>query len=120
MRALRHILLSVTALLLCAHPAVAAESVAAGVSATRARRLASDYVLCYIGGCGGAGEAIAHRAYWEIPIRVGIAGAREGAIWVDRRSGVLSYSGNGPSQPTVSPEELKKALKRTVYSRPKA
>jgi hypothetical protein len=120
MSARRHILTTVTALLLCAHLIAAAETIAVGVSATRARRLASDYMLCYIGGCGGVEEPIAHGDYWEIPIRVGIVGAREGAIHVDRRTGVLSYSWNGKSQPTVSPEQLKKVIKRIFYSHRKA
>src|SRR5689334_7742056 len=107
--------LLIAAFIIAAEVVLAADT--GGISAARARRLASDYMTCYINGCGGVEEPIARADYWEVPVRSGIIGAREGAIHVDRRTGVVSYRWRGTSHPTLSPKELDQVIKRIFYSR---
>ncbi|PYJ64251.1 MAG: hypothetical protein DMF42_04180 [Verrucomicrobia bacterium] len=50
------------------------------ISAVRAWRLASSYMMLHISGCGGIKQPIAHRTFWECPVAYGRAGTPRFAV----------------------------------------
>jgi hypothetical protein len=76
------------------------------ISASRAQRLASTYMMLHISGCGGTKQAIAHRTFWEFPVAYGRAGTPRGAIRVGRSTGTVSYGYMGQRYPTLTPKQL--------------
>ena len=76
------------------------------MSADRAWRLASTYMMLHISGCGGIKQPIAHRAYWELPVAYGRAGTPRGEVRVDRATEVVSYSFMGQHYPTLTPKQV--------------
>ena len=90
---------------------------AGDIPAREARRLASTYMVCYITGCGGVTDPVAHGNVWEVPLRFGVAGTPRGAIHVDRATGTVSYSYAGQHYPTVSPKQLAQKEYELVHRR---
>jgi hypothetical protein len=79
-----------------------------GISTAQADLLADTYFQVYFGLCGGPERPQQHVHYWSVPILVGYAGARVGAIRIDRFTGATSY----PGKPTVYPKDFPHALSR--------
>ena len=79
---------------------------AGATSAREARRLASEYMLRYVSGCGGVEESVLRGTVWDVPGRFGFAGTPRGAIHVDRATGMVSYSYGIQRYPSVTPKQL--------------
>src|SRR4051812_21308165 len=93
----------------------AANTLARDTSAWEASRLASDYMLRYVSGCGGTQEPVLRGSVWEVPVLFGIAGKPRGAIHVDRATGLISYSYGAQHYPTVTPKELTNEIYRLTH-----
>ena len=76
------------------------------ITAEEASRLAVTYTVVHVTGCGGTEAPISRGDYWEVPLRAGAVGAREGALRVDRRTGTVSYRWRGKAYPIRSPKQL--------------
>jgi hypothetical protein len=77
-----------------------------GVTREQADSLADMYFQIYFGACGGPERAQLRNHYWNVPILIGYAGARAGAIHVSRSAGAVSY----PGKPTLYPRDFPRAL----------
>jgi hypothetical protein len=87
------------------------------ISAFEAQKLATTYMICHVTGCGGITEPVALGAYWNVPLRFGVAGTPRGAIRVDRTTGVVSYNYAGKHYPNRTPKQLHEEEYRLVHGR---
>jgi hypothetical protein len=83
-----------------------------GVTRTQADLLADTYFQIFLGQCGGSGPVQQMRDHWSAPVVVGIAGAHDGALRIDRFTGAVSYH----RKPTLLPKDFPSAFFRE-YSR---
>jgi hypothetical protein len=79
-----------------------------GVTRAQANLLADTYFQIYLGQCGGAEPVQQMKGFWNAPVVVGYAGVRDGALRIDRPTGVVSYR----DKPTLLPKDFPHAFLR--------
>jgi hypothetical protein len=89
------------------------------ITAEEASRLAVAYTFVHVTGCGGTKVPISRGDHWEVPLRVGVAGAHEGALRIDMRTGTVSYRWRGKSYPTRALKQLAEEERRLMLRPPR-
>jgi hypothetical protein len=95
------------------------ERASRSITAAEASRLAVTYTVVHVTGCGGIEAPISRGDHWEVPLRAGVVGAREGALRIDMRTGSVSYRWRGKAYPTRSPKQLAEEERRLTSRSPK-